>query len=124
MELFTKHRDALGNAGFEQSFEVDVASIVAVKDLISDQDLLGLNIVSVQVVWSDLDGTKNGHVEVMESNDGINFYTTTLKTTLTSTSGNDMLSDDVFGGRFIGLKFSKHGLTGGKVKLTIVAKSA
>jgi len=120
-----RNADALGNAGGYQTIvkDVDISTLGATKDWILRDDLLGFAIVSIQGEWSGLTGTLDGTVDMIQSNAGTSWDVSGAQFTMSLAAESDTLQSSNFGSRYIGARFTKVGLTGGLLTLTIVVKS-
>lgn len=107
----------------EFTIDVDLATAGATEDIdIHDEFSLGAQVVSCQVISIGLTGVLDGAVDLTQSNDGANFDLIGVQSPLDVADGSDTLEKEGFGGKFLGLRISKSGVTGGIVRLSIIVK--
>jgi len=123
--MIMKNANALGNAGGHKTIveEVDISTLGATKDWKIPEDITGFALVSIQGEWSGLTGTLDGTVDMIQSNAGTSWDTSGAQLTMSVAADSDVLQSSNFGSRFIGARFTKVGLTGGTLTLTLVVKS-
>lgn len=117
-----KNNDALSSAGIAQTIDIDLTTISGSEDTLLPHDLLGYKVISVQVVWKDLTGTFDGNAEIIQSNNGSDFDRTSISTQLTSTNGSNTLYDNVFNGRYVGVRLNRGSIVTGTVQLIFILK--
>jgi hypothetical protein len=86
-------------------------------------EISGSRSMSLQVIWQDLTGTIDCVFELYFSNDNITYtiYPDSNMYPVTSNSS-DMWIKDIWNARFIGVKFIRNNVTGGKIKMLLNCK--
>jgi len=107
----------------ESSYTEDMSTLGAVTDIqIHDPFSQGAIHVSAQVVSSGLTGTLDGTVDLIESNDGLNWNLMSHQTTLDTVSKSAILKESDFCCKFLGIRITKGQITAGAVKIILLAK--
>src|SRR3990167_9926473 len=76
--------------------------------------------VSIQIIWRDLVSIYDSSVEMIQSNNGVDFDTMDLMAVMSSENGSVTLADVSFPSQFLALKFSKNNCSGGKMTAILV----
>lgn len=123
---YTKYQETSlqGFPAGEATINVEDLSVIgSTKDItLHDPFSLGAVRGSCQVVAKSLTGTLNGTVDLIQSNDGENWDLVGAQTTLSSANGSDTIETNAFSGKFLGVRVTKGGLTGGSLKLVFIIK--
>lgn len=119
-----RNANAAGNAGAFATIveDFDISAMGATKQWSLRDDLLGFNIVSIQVEYASLTGTKDATVELLQSNRA-QAWDANGNVTLNTADGSQTIEAVDFSGRYIAALLTKNNCTGGTVTITVVVKA-
>jgi len=117
------HSNVAGISKFVENFDLSTVS-TSVKDFCFRDSLLSSKIVSIQAKWSGLTGTLDGTIDLIQSHDGEDdsWDTCDCLSTMNLVADSRTLEKADFGSQFSGIRYTKNGITGGSLTLTIIAK--